>query len=148
MLNAGQAYNVTLTADGTAPSGGYCEVEGGAAPLYTDSLCPGDRLTFILIPEKDGVYTFTGVWGEYSGKADITEGCTIGQKRADPPENQITVAPTMPATADPTPVSKPAEEETTSLPAESHGGISGQDPEEIPEASETPAKGQEIEQEG
>lgn len=82
-LQAGQTYKVTLTASGTAPSGGYCKVEGGTDSLYTITLLPGDTLTFTLIPEKDAVYTFTAVWGKYSGGADITNNCVIGQEETD-----------------------------------------------------------------
>lgn len=76
-LEAEQIYKVTLTAAGNAPSGGYCEVESGAVPLYTAALLPSQTLSFTLIPEQSAVYTFTAVWGKYSGKADITNGCTI-----------------------------------------------------------------------
>ena len=84
-LQAGQAYTVTLTASGTAAEfGGYCMVEGDDKSRYTEQLLPDKTLTFTLIPEKDGIYTFTGVWGEYSGEADITDGCTIGEKPKTP----------------------------------------------------------------
>ena len=82
-LEAGQQYTVTLTAAGNAPSGGYCEVESGAVSLYTAALLPSQTLSFTLIPEQSAVYTFTAVWGKYSGKADITNGCTI---EAEQPE--------------------------------------------------------------
>ena len=71
-LEAGQKYTVTLTATGNAPSGGYCEVKGGTIPLYTETILPDRSLTFTLIPEQTAVYTFTAVWGKYSGEADIT----------------------------------------------------------------------------
>lgn len=82
-LEAGQKYTVTLTAAGTALSGGYCKVEGGTNPLYTVTLLPGKTLTFTLIPETKTAYTFTAVWGEYSGGADITDGCTIGTEQPE-----------------------------------------------------------------
>lgn len=82
-LEAGQIYKVTLTATGNAPSGGYCEVESGAVPLYTAALLPSQTLSFTLIPEQSAVYTFTAVWGKYSGKADITNGCTIGAEQPE-----------------------------------------------------------------
>lgn len=82
-LQAGQKYTVTLTATGNAPSGGYCEVESGAVPLYTAALLPSQTLSFTLIPEQSAVYTFTAVWGKYSGKADITNGCTIGAEQPE-----------------------------------------------------------------
>ena len=82
-LEAGQTYKVTLTAAGNAPSGGYCKVEGGDVPLYTETILPNESLTFTLIPETDAVYTFTAIWGKYSGEPDITNGCTI---EAEQPE--------------------------------------------------------------
>lgn len=82
-LEAGQTYKVTLTAAGNAPSGGYCEVKGGTDLLYTVTLLPDDTLTFTLIPDDAAVYTFTAVWGEYSDKPDITDGCIIGQEQPD-----------------------------------------------------------------
>lgn len=84
-LEAGQQYTVTLTAIGNAPSGGHCIVtnDTGAAPLYTATLLPGKTLTFTLIPDDAAVYTFTAVWGEYSDKPDITDGCIIGQEQPD-----------------------------------------------------------------
>ena len=82
-LYAGTAYKIRLAATGTAPSGGYCKVEGGTVPLYTAALLPGDMLTFILVPETEAVYTFTPVWGCYSGEADITDGCTIEKEQPD-----------------------------------------------------------------
>lgn len=98
-LEAGQIYKVTLTAAGTALSGGYCKVEGGTNPLYTVTLLPGESLSFTLIPETEAAYTFTAVWGEYSGGADITNGCTIGAEQPEtgdetpaPPANEQNTA--------------------------------------------------------
>lgn len=72
-LQAGQSYRVTLTATGTADEfGGYCIVEGGGSPSYTAQLLPDETLQFTLIPDTTAVYTFTAVWGRYSGEADIT----------------------------------------------------------------------------
>lgn len=89
-LQAGQAYTVTLTASGTAPSGGYCKVEGGGKTLYTAPILPGDEpFFFTFIPENDDVYTFTGVWGSYAGTADITDGITIGRKSEVQPEPEV-----------------------------------------------------------
>lgn len=82
-LQAGQKYTVTLTAAGNAPSGGYCEVESGAVFLYTETILPNELLAFTLIPDSNAAYTFTAVWGKYSGKPDITDGCTI---EAEQPE--------------------------------------------------------------
>lgn len=82
-LEAGQQYTVTLTAAGNAPSGGYCEVESGAVFLYTETILPNELLAFTLIPDSNAAYTFTAVWGKYSGKADITNNCVIGQEETD-----------------------------------------------------------------
>ncbi len=84
-LTAGQSYKATLAASGTAPSGGYCKIEGGVAPLYTTQLKPGNALTFTLSPETTADYTFTAVWGNYSGVANITDGCTIKKQAGTPP---------------------------------------------------------------
>lgn len=82
-LEAGQIYKVTLTAAGNAPSGGYCEVESGAVFLYTETILPNELLAFTLIPDSNAAYTFTAVWGKYSGKPDITDGCTIGAEQPE-----------------------------------------------------------------
>ena len=82
-LEAGQKYTVTLTAIGNAPSGGYCEVESGAVFLYTETILPNELLAFTLIPDSNAAYTFTAVWGEYSGGADITNNCVIGQEETE-----------------------------------------------------------------
>lgn len=82
-LEAGQQYTVTLTAIGNAPSGGYCEVESGAVSLYTETILPNELLAFTLIPDSNAAYTFTAVWGKYSGKADIINGCTIGAEQPE-----------------------------------------------------------------
>ena len=76
---------ITLTASGTATEfGGYCVIaRKGADPLYTCQLLPGDSIPFTLVPSTEAVYTFTPVWGVYSGKADITDGCTINQGATD-----------------------------------------------------------------
>ena len=91
LLEAGQTYKVTLTAAGNAPSGGYCEVKGGTDLLYTVTLLPDDTLTFTLIPETEAAYTFTAIWGRYSGEPDITNGCTIGAEQ--PETGEETPAP-------------------------------------------------------
>lgn len=79
-LEAGQAYKITLTASGTADKvGGYCIVGGGGKELYTDTLLPGEKLVFTFAPDQTAVYTFTSVWGSYSGEVDIKEGSRIGQ---------------------------------------------------------------------
>ena len=84
-LQAGKEYEVSLTATGTAPSGGYCIVTNNmdTTSLYTVTLLPNEKLTFTLIPEQETVYTFTAVWGKYSDNPDITDGCIIGQEQPD-----------------------------------------------------------------
>ena len=83
-LQAGQIYKITLTAGGTAAEfGGYCKVEGDGKTRYTEQMLPGETLTFTLIPDSDGMYTFTAVWGKYSGEANISSGDTVGQEPAE-----------------------------------------------------------------
>lgn len=95
-LTRNTAYTVTLTATGTANEiGGYCIVDNDAGDRhYTSQIKPGASLQFTLIPEADGIYTFTAVWGKYSGKADISAGAVIGQEQASgsgtEPSNQPT----------------------------------------------------------
>ena len=112
-LEAGQQYTVTLTAIGNAPSGGYCEVESGAVFLYTETILPNELLAFTLIPDSNAAYTFTAVWGKYSGKADITNGCTIGAEQPEtgdetPSEQANPVTENVSADDSPT-VSQPAD---------------------------------------
>ena len=84
-LESGAIYTVTLNATGNAPSGGYCKVEcGDTATRYTTTLKPAQSLIFTLIPETNAMYTFTAVWGEYSGEADIiNDNDRIGSKQPD-----------------------------------------------------------------
>lgn len=96
-LAGNTAYTVTLTATGTADEiGGYCIVGKAAGDKHytTSQIKPGGSLQFTLIPEADGIYTFTAVWGKYSGKADISAGAVIGQEQASgsgtEPSNQPT----------------------------------------------------------
>lgn len=58
-------------------------VKVGAGPLYTTTLRPGETLSFTLIPDTTAIYTFTAVWGSYSGTANITPDGTIGEKQPD-----------------------------------------------------------------
>lgn len=88
-LTGSQSYTVTLTKTGGA-STGYCVVKEGeniyyTAPITTES----PTLTFTIT--KCGNYTFTAVWGKYSGKADITNGYTIGTEQ--PETGEETPAP-------------------------------------------------------
>ena len=84
-LKEGENYKIKLTATGTADKfGGYCVITGGGKPLYTTQIFPGGTpLTFIFSPDATAKYTFTAVWGKYSGEADITDGYTIGQAQPD-----------------------------------------------------------------
>lgn len=83
-LSQGSEYKVTLTAVGTADKfGGYCMVEGAGASHYTDTMLPDDTLSFTFIPQATSDYTFTAVWGKYSGTADISADKTIGGKAND-----------------------------------------------------------------
>lgn len=90
------AYTVTLTATGTADEfGGYCIVDNTAGDRhYTSQIKPGGSLQFTLIPEADGIYTFSAVWGKYSGKADISAGAVIGQEQASGSETEPSNQPT------------------------------------------------------
>ena len=127
-LEAGQQYTVTLTAIGNAPSGGYCEVESGAVFLYTETILPNELLAFTLIPDSNAAYTFTAVWGKYSGKADISEGCTVGQKRTETPVENA---------APPSEPEEPADSPVPSGPAEPLPEST--EPEPAPAGSETAA---------
>ncbi len=88
-LSENVKYHVTLKAQGTANEfGGYCAIglEDADEPLFhTCQIKPGGALTFTMIPDTTDVYTFTAVWGEYSGTADdrIGDGDTVGQKQPD-----------------------------------------------------------------
>ncbi|WP_343256404.1 hypothetical protein [Ligaoa zhengdingensis] len=87
-LSENVAYHVTLKAQGTANEfGGYCAIglEDADEPLFhTCQIKPGGALTFTMIPDTTDVYTFTAVWGEYSGTADKLEnGAVVGQKQPD-----------------------------------------------------------------
>lgn len=80
-FSANCEYAITLSATGTASSGGYCRVEGGGKTLYSAKLLPGETLSFTLIPFEAADYVFTSVWGSYSGEPDISNNCVIGEKR-------------------------------------------------------------------
>ena len=78
-LEEGKSYTITLTASGTAEKfGGYCKLEGAGKTFYTEQVLPGHTLTFTFSPDEAGTYTFTPVWGEYTGDGDI-----IGQQQTD-----------------------------------------------------------------
>ena len=79
-LIANREYEIKLVAGGTANEfGGYCIVKGGENPLYSEQLLPGNTLSFKFTPSVTADYTFDAVWGVYSQKPDITNGCIIGQ---------------------------------------------------------------------
>ena len=89
-LIANTEYKIVLAASGTADKyGGYCIVKGGEKSLYSEQLLPGNMLSFKFIPSATADYTFTAVWGSYSDKPDITNGCTIGQKAAVQDDPQV-----------------------------------------------------------
>ncbi len=82
-LMANTEYTVALTGAGTAKTvGGYCVVEGESKHFYTEQILPGETLTFTIIPKTTATYTFSAVWGEYAGKADISDDIIIGEKAA------------------------------------------------------------------
>ena len=75
-LSAGAAYTVTLTAAGSAEEyGGYCVIKHGeSSALYTQQLMPPDgKMTFTFQPAANDAYTFTGVWGRYTGDQQVIE---------------------------------------------------------------------------
>ena len=83
-LQAGEDYDVMLTATGTAPSGGYCKIEGAGKTFYTEQVLPDQTQTFTFTPDTTAQYTFTSVWGEHSGKADISwDDDTTGQEQLE-----------------------------------------------------------------
>lgn len=83
-LQTGKPYTVTLTATGTAPSGGYCIIEGGSEKLYTEQVFLNQPQTFTFTPKNLAIYTFTAVWGEHSGEADIPwDDDTTGQEQLE-----------------------------------------------------------------
>lgn len=91
-LNANETYTVTLLASGTA-SEGHCIVNDGSQNLYTSSLTPNNQLTFTLIPDTNAIYTFTAVWGSYSGTPTITHNTTIGTPTNNVPTNDSNSQP-------------------------------------------------------
>lgn len=83
-------YTVTLKAKGTAETGGYCAVKTTSEEHYTSHMKLGDSLTFFLIPPADAIYTFTAVWGSYSGISDITNGTVLRENHpADAAGNSL-----------------------------------------------------------
>lgn len=76
-LTAGEQYNVTLTAVGTASGGGYCLIENGAAAMYTEPVRPGESISFTFIPEQSTELIFNAIWGRYTGTPDILDGSVI-----------------------------------------------------------------------
>ncbi len=67
------SHTVTLTASGTAKEfGGYCRIDYNNNALYTAPVMPGSTLTFTLDVQETATFTFTPVWGIYSGSPDIS----------------------------------------------------------------------------
>ena len=88
-LTENKKYTVMLTASGSAPSGGYCVMEGDGTKHYTTPVKPGETLQFTLIPETPAVYSFTAVWGGYSGTPDISQGDIIGELVSEPSPSSL-----------------------------------------------------------
>ena len=65
MLQAETTYTITLTASGTAPSGGYCLIENESKTVrrYTQVFKPNAIIEIQFTPPANGIYTFTGIWG-------------------------------------------------------------------------------------
>lgn len=71
-LTAGR-HAVTLTASGTAKRfGGYCRIDYNNTSLYTAPIMPDNTLTFTLNVQETATFTFTSLWGVYSGSPDIS----------------------------------------------------------------------------
>lgn len=79
-LSAGREYTVELTAQGTA-STGYCIVQTGGEKYYTSPIKAGETFSFSLTPEEAAEYTFTAVWGSYSGDPTISQGSSLEIRR-------------------------------------------------------------------
>lgn len=68
-LKANTEYTITLKAEGTIDKcGGYCliqikETDGTVTKYYTQTIMPNDNITIRFKCEKQGTYTFVGVWG-------------------------------------------------------------------------------------
>ena len=70
-LIKGVRYTVELTPTGTAEKG-CCKIEDpDHTTYYTDQIERGKDFTFTLIPDQSGQYTFTAVWGTYSGDEKV-----------------------------------------------------------------------------
>lgn len=133
-LTGGKKYKVILTAEGGGEKGGYCVIQpGDGVLLYTDPIVPTQSLTFTLIPEEEQTYTFTAVWGEYTGNGKIIENeATVGTvpttsvtEQAAPTdgtgssEPAETTAPEQPTTSQPTESTTNPAETTTAVPPDS-----------------------------
>lgn len=132
-LEAGTEYKVILTAAGGGEKGGYCVIQPqNGEPLYTAPIKPKEELTFTLIPDKAQTYTFTAVWGEYSGVEEIIENNgVIGTNpttQAAPTDDTgssepvETTAPEQPVDSEPAETATP-EQPTTSQPTEATESI-------------------------
>lgn len=129
-LQVGTKYTVALTAAGNGERGGYCVIQSqGEEPLYTAPIAPGVKLTFTLIPDKTTAYTFTAVWGKYTGDGEIiTNEAVIGTEPVAPVDEQAaptddtgssepvgTTVPEPQATTQPTESSSNPAETTTAV---------------------------------
>lgn len=64
-LTEGITYMVRLQTIGTVKNCGYCLIENTQAgtKAYAEGLEPNKWIEILFTPEKDGIHTFTGVWG-------------------------------------------------------------------------------------
>lgn len=72
VLDAGKIYTVELKVEGTAQkTAGYCKVTYQDETYYTDSMKQGDQMKFQVSAGDGGTLTVLGLWGTYSGSADL-----------------------------------------------------------------------------
>ena len=103
-LPGSQSYTVTLTKTGGA-STGYCVVNDGENIYYTAPIKEESPLTFTIA--EAGSYTFTAVWGDYTGEGAIPDGGFIGT-----PTNPANEMNAIPAADDTAPTSSKLTETT------------------------------------
>ncbi len=86
-------YTVLLEKAGdTGASTGYCVVKTGEETYYTAPVTAGNSLTFTI--NKAGNYTFTAVWGSYTGNEEIiSNGGEIRTQAEHPNELHIQPSP-------------------------------------------------------
>ena len=131
ILNGNTLYTIHLTASGTAQTG-YCKIQTPQGEsLYTDQISKDMPLTFTLIPEEDGRYSFTAVWGTYSGGDIIRAGDQLGQEILTDPAEDSSAPPAETAPAAPEgeePVSAPEQEQPEGAHPSGEELSSGADP--------------------